>query len=294
MATRPNHRGPVDNRVRVIWLRRPAADDDVAIISVGCHPSILRGDAYSADFPGRIERYLNESRSRPVRVVFLQGFSGDTRPRLLESPPPAIWPPRRAFEWLFDRERFRKDSAVEDADAVAKAIADAVQHAAEQEVPAVMLRATKREVRLPLAEPPDRDEMSHIASNDHSYANRRRARFVLDTYASGPTASLLVHSWSLSGNLHLVGIEGEVFCGYSLPLPASSDDGGMTVPVGCVGGMVGYIPTADALAKGGYEVDRSRSIFGVPSRFAAEIDPIVRSALQGPALRATARPNNVA
>lgn len=295
MANRPNHGGPVDNRVRVIWLRRPAADEyDVAIISVGCHPSILRGEVYSADFPGRIERHLNESRSRPVRVVFLQGFSGDTRPRLLESPPPAIWPPRRAFDWLFDRERFRKDSAVEDADAVAKAIADAVPHAAEQEVPAVMLRATKREVLLPLAESPDREEMSRVAFNDPRDANRRRARFVLDAYASGPTASLLVHTWSLSGNLHLVGLEGEVFCGYSLPLPASSDDGEMTVPVGCVGGMVGYIPTADALAKGGYEVDRSRSIFGVPSRFGADIDPIVRSALKGPAPHTTAEPSNVA
>ena len=118
MANRPNPVGPVDNQVHTVWLRTSGSDvPDIALVSAGCHPSILRNDVYSADFPGRIEGHLNANRERPARVIFLQGFSGDTRPQLLEAAPFAIWPPGRAFEWLFDRQRFRKDSSVRDTEA---------------------------------------------------------------------------------------------------------------------------------------------------------------------------------
>lgn len=48
------------------------------------------------------------------------------------------------------------------------------------------------------------------------------------------------------------------------------------VPVGCCGGMEGYIPDQEALDRGGYEVDRSLDDFGRKARFADGVEEKVK------------------
>ena len=151
MANRPNPQGPVDNTVHAIWLRaRSESDTDIALVAVGCHPSILRGDTYSADFPGRIESELQRRENKPAHVVFVQGFSGNSRARILKAAPFAVWPLGSAFDWMFDRSRFRKNSAVEDVEWVAGAIAAAIANAPKSPCDEIRLDAKVTEVHLPL------------------------------------------------------------------------------------------------------------------------------------------------
>jgi hypothetical protein len=257
MINRPNPRGPVDATVRAVWIRaRSASDTDIALVSAGCHPSILRGDTYSADFPGRIEFELRSRVNRPTDVVFVQGFSGNSRARILDSAPFAVWPMGRAYDWIFDRSRFRDNSTVDDIKWVAGAIATAIANAPRSPCDNVRLDAKVTEVKLPL-ESGDSDG----AGND----------FV----------PFLIRTWALSENMRVLGLEGEIFSEYGNWLEdRDTATGSTTVPVSCVGGIAGYIPTAATISEGGYEIDRSRTIFDLPRRFSPTIERIIKNEIR--------------
>ena len=278
MINRPNPRGPVDNVVRCIRFGDSSSNStDIWLLSVGCHPSILRSEVYSADFPGLIEKHLKEFTGRAAHAVFVQGFSGDTRARLLERAPFMAWPPSGAFEWLFDRQRFRKNSLGDDAEWVAREIARTAAATAMTEITAPRLSAATSEVLLSLSRRKSEDEAdTHIHVPESRYGRDND-----DLEDDGIKVGFRMRRWSLSENVRLVGLEGEIFSEYALWMKtALQDKGHLTVPVSCVGGMVGYIPTAEALSEGGYEIDRSRPPFGLPARFAPSVEQTVKHGLR--------------
>lgn len=283
MANRPNRHGPVDNMVRSIRFRMESAGHtDIVLVSAGCHPSIIRQDVYSADYPGRIEHHLNDGGDRQSRVIFVQGFSGDTRPHLLEVAPIAEWPPGRVFDWLFDRQRFRKNSLPRDADWVAKTLGGAVSRASATRVTNPHLSALRIEVSLPLEEEPDLEQLQRTAESvDEPEWRQRYARFAMNAYTDGAVVPIRVHRWSLGPMLCIVGLEGEIFSQFSEWMDGECSNRGITaIPAGCVGGMVGYIPTASELPGGGYEVDRSRELFGLPNRFAPSAEVLLKEGIR--------------
>jgi len=254
---------------------------DIVLISAGCHPSIIREDVYSADFPGLIEHQLNGINRRPARVLFVQGFSGDSRPRLLTTAPMAVWPPGRGFDWLFDRKKFRKNSLVGDANWVAATLAKSIAQAPAAPMLALRLSARRVEVSLALDEIPDFEQLQRLADSESEPEWRKRyARFALAAYGDGAIVPIRVHRWSLGSALCVVGLEGEIFSEISGWMDREYGDQGLnTIPAGCVGGMVGYIPTASDLAAGGYEIDRSRTLFGLPSRFAHSAEGALKNGI---------------
>ncbi len=283
MANRPNPHGPVDNTVRSIRFRMESTDrPDIVLVSAGCHPSIIRQDVYSADYPGLIERHLNDGSDRPSQVIFVQGFSGDTRPRLLEVAPIAGWPPGRVFDWIFDRNRFRKNSLPRDADWVAATMAKTMSEAPKNQVTSPHLSALRIEVPLPLEEEPDLKQLQRTAESVNEPEWRQRyARFALNAYTDGAVVPIRVHRWSLGPMLCIVGMEGEIFSQFSEWMDGECNSQKITaIPAGCVGGMVGYIPTASELPGGGYEVDRSRELFGLPSRFSPSAEALLKEGVR--------------
>ena len=283
MANRPNWSGPVDNTVRAVRFRRQSADQpDIVLMSAGCHPSIIRDEVYSADYPGLIEGHLNDGSNPPAQVIFVQGFSGDSRPLLLESAPFAAWPPGQGFDWVFDRQRFRKNSLLSDADWVAATLAKAVNQAPGIPMKGQGLSARRIAVPLALEESPDLEAFRRIAESKSEPDWRLRyARFALSEYSNEPVVSVRVHRWSLGPGLCIVGLEGEIFSEFSdWMINEFAPQGIHAIPAGCVGGMVGYIPTASDLAGGGYEVDRSRALFGLPSRFSDTAEGALKSGIR--------------
>jgi hypothetical protein len=144
------------------------------------------------------------------------------------------------------------------------------------------LSARRIEVSLPLSEPPDMKDLERLAmAEDEPEWRNRYARFAITAYADGAIVPIRVHRWSLGPGLCLLGLEGEIFSEFSNWMDQMGADQGINpVPASCVGGMAGYIPTASALDGGGYEVDRSRDLFGLPSRFSPEAEGALKNGIR--------------
>jgi len=281
ILNRPNASGPVDNNVYSLRLMREAGNGgDIVIVCVGCHPSIMRDNHVSADFPGRIEDQLTQQ-GATAKVVFVQGFSGDTRARLAEAAPFAVWPPSRLFNWLFDRHRFRKDSDTNDADNVAGRIAEALTTTDYTLISKPNFSACKATASLPLEALAPVSEFEQAAADGKpGDPSARMNRYVFENYNAMSSLAFRLRRWALSDELQIIGFEGEMFSEYAHWLGQDIQNGAvMNIPASCVGGMVGYIPTTASLDLGGYEVDRSRPLFGIPARFSKAAEGELKAAV---------------
>jgi neutral ceramidase len=281
LVNRPNADGPNDNQLSALILRRSASNGgDIYILSIGCHPSIIRDNQISPDFPGYIEDAMAEL-GADSRIVFLQGFSGNTRAHLIEKSPFSLASPGKAFDFLFDRVKFRKDSNESDVIAISRKIADATHKIRLKEVKRPSFQATKSTVFLPLEPLADRRDFDRQANDDTlSLPQRRYAKYVGENYDKLSTIDFTISCWRISDEVSLLGFEGEMFVEYGHWLRHEcASNNCMAVPVSCAHGMRGYFPTANALPEGGYEVDRSRPLFGIPSRYAPKLEPTIKAAV---------------
>lgn len=81
------------------------------------------------------------------------------------------------------------------------------------------------------------------------------------------------------GGLALVGMEGEIFVRYQLDLETESPFAA-TILCGYANGCVGYVPTADEYARGGYEVEEAYKVYPTVQMIAPESESAIRSAAQ--------------
>lgn len=231
----PNIAGTVDDQVRVIVLRRHDAIQAV-IWSLACHPvGHFAPSTVAAHFPGvvrhEIRRRLgNES----LPVVFLQGFSGDTRPAA--TAPPPRWPslldvvaPRR-FEDMSTGGYRRWTSEL------ALATLNAVESATAVDV--------------------------------YSKPATRRITRPSDGFVSGRDGDVTFQRIDLGPKLRLVGASAEVVAGYRGRVAALSPQSHL-ITCGCLDDTFGYAPTAAQIKEGGYEAGafcRTFSLEGVNPR----------------------------
>ncbi len=65
-----------DNDVRLLLFRREGAKD-IALVNFACHPDVIGGTKYSADWPGYVRKFV-EAEHKDVHCIFTNGFQGDT------------------------------------------------------------------------------------------------------------------------------------------------------------------------------------------------------------------------
>ncbi|MEM8534717.1 MAG: hypothetical protein AAGF95_27995, partial [Chloroflexota bacterium] len=148
-----------------------------------------------------------------------------------------------------------------------------------QPVVSTPLMHRSQQVLLPL-ESPDEYEASH-----HIWGVLARALYASDWLvdpllerlfpwnqelvetALGVAAAMRVHCMRL-GEILLVTLGAELFTEIGLSIKATSP-AAHTLVAGVTNGCVGYLPTAEEHALGGYEVDIAPRFYRVPSRFAA-------------------------
>ena len=75
------------------------------------------------------------------------------------------------------------------------------------------------------------------------------------------------------GELVLLGLEGELFARYQLDLEAAH---GLAVLCGFANGCIGYVPTADEYAHGGYEIDLAYKFYPNLQMIASESESLIR------------------
>lgn len=96
---------------------------------------------------------------------------------------------------------------------------------------------------------------------------------------AGQTASLSWQRLDLADGLTLVALGGELSVEYGHFIKGLRPNH-VAIPLGYANGMVGYIPTAQQFAEGGYEPDTSTPYFGLPAPFDPQIEDIIHSVLR--------------
>ena len=192
--------------------------------------------------------------------------------------PLTFWPPSAAFAFWFDRIRFRKDSSEDHLKTVVFNLGRDIEAIRLRELDPDRLESEEVEIRLPLEAPPSRAYFEGLARSENPIQSSF-GRFWLEAESIPEEVPLRLLSLSLGSQIGFLGVEGEVFCEYSLWLRKLVGSR-MVLPVGCCGGAVGYLPDLEGLRQGGYEPDRSLQMFGLPARFSGKIEDLLKEGMK--------------
>jgi hypothetical protein len=273
-ANRRPDGGPLDDRVTVTRFDATDGSPIATHVNYGCHPTTLGPDntLYSADYPGVLCRVVDEAVGGVT--IFSTGPQGDVNPGGYspEGSMVGVVVPWRTFE---SAERY------------GQALADVTLAVRASLVPTPSSRAwgDSRVVELRRKPLPDAETARRVA------AQARAAASALESAALTPDATyhalvaaayaellaaqaeapdrdgpvrLRVSALALGPLLH-VGVEGELFVALGQRIRAALGDDATCVAALC-DGTVGYIPTHDAFAVGGYEPNASVLVPGEGER----------------------------
>ncbi len=241
--------GPMDPELGVLCLRR--ADHSIAalIANYTCHPvHVFPRPCVSADWPGALADGLRDAYGDPCVPIVTNGACGNINP----------WPP-------FDPDYVEDHRAMGAALATrARAAVDSVEFAAD-----AVIDARIRRVPLPLRELSD-DELAWAegileANPTPTWVDEERIRIDAEWMAAasifsvhlarqrGPELEYEIQALRI-GDAAFVGLPGEPFVEAGLKIKLDSPTH-PTYIVHCTSEYVGYIPTREALQRGGHEVN---------------------------------------
>jgi len=254
-----NPEGLTDQWVRVLSLRREDGQPIAVAFSHACHGTTLGGEnrSISAEWMGAACQALRSRLGEGAIPMFLQGCCGQINPDREE----------RTFEqvaWVGER------------------IAEAALSALTSAQPiSGRLSARLERIQLPLRNPPDLPTAQALLAQAERQAEEGRrqgvhayylraleelvayARGVLGLSERGPRNLRLpfVVQVIALGDLGLAALSGEVFLDFTLQIEEGSPFP-HTLVLGYSNGCTGYVPTAQAIAEGGYEPDLSFRYYG--------------------------------
>jgi len=275
MVIGENPQGPVVPYAHVV---RFDADEGLlaTLFSHACHPVVLdnTNHSISADFAGAAARHVEARTRRPA--LFVNGACGDINPRQ-----------RGGFAEVEEVGRELGQAVVAGLDATEGVAGIPVRHASEK-------------IELPLVEPPPRlqaeteklalqlkAELSKLAGADVWAQRVTKARLawaqeMLDLVRSGRNKDQAqpfeIQAIAL-GTLALLAMEGEIFVRYQLDLETRSPLQ-PTVVCGYANGCVGYVPTAEEHARGGYEVEEAYKVYPGVQMIGPKSEALIRKAAE--------------
>ena len=282
---RPNG-GPLDDRVTVTRFDDVHGRPIATHVNYGCHPTTLGPDnnRYSADFPGSACRRIEEAIGGVA--VFSTGPQGDVNPGGYspEGSMVGVVVPWRTFE---SAERYGEALAE-----VAITVHGSIKPASVDRV-----WGTARVVELRRKELPDRTVARTAAdgaarsadairaaglSADATYHATVAAAYadLIATQAADPDrdrpVQVRISALTFGPMLH-VGVSGELFVALGQRIRTALGEERTTIAALC-DGSVGYLPTADAFAEGGYEPNASVLIPGEGERLVEAIIELAKPA----------------
>ncbi len=226
---------PVDDRVGVLAVRRPGGAIRGFLVHFGCHNTIMSGDDFSADYVGALRRHLAERYGSAIETAFLLGPCGDVTQ--IDN----LSPEKQGGPEYCDRFGAQLARAVERSLTDARWQSEAQIAAVRRTVP-IAIRA------LP---DPDRERPAYgLGSGSEAFFEAERQR-VAQERARHPNVTCEVQGIRI-GPLGIVTNGGELFCEYGLRIQECSRHPATWVAT-LANQWIGYIPTANACAAGGYE-----------------------------------------
>ena len=229
VTNEPYPDGPVDHDVPVLAVES-AGELRAILFGYACHPTTMQLHLkYGGDWPGFAREHLEE-RYPEATVLFVMGCAGDQNPY-----------PRGTVERAKDHGR---------------TLALAVEAALETRGEPVRgpLQTVFEERPVEFEDPPPLEQLERMAASDEP-AERNRGRALLaeldETGTIATTYPYRIQGVGFGTDLTLVALGGEVLVEYGLQL--KSELPGRVWVAGYSNDDFTYVPTARAIAEGGYE-----------------------------------------
>ena len=258
-----NPAGPVVPYAHV--LRFVAADGTgVTLFNHACHPVVLGHDnlQISSDFAGAAVRHIEEQTGD--KAIFVNGACGDVNPRIT-------------------------GGSFADVEALGQELGRAVLEGRDAAVllDVSALRWAHERLDLPLRPLPSRWRVEaeklkwHLRARLARGGEASKAQFewaaAMCKWARADVERARVQPFEMQalalGELVFLGVEGELFARYQLDLEAAH---GPAVLCGFANGCIGYVPTADEYARGGYEIDLAYKVYPSVQMIAPASESLIR------------------
>ncbi len=235
--------GPTDPDVGVLAARAPGGKVAGVVVNFACHSTVVGGDRFHPDYAGYLRKHLKAFYGPDTPVVFLLGACGDIT--------------------QVDNRSTAREFGPEHADLMgSKLAAEAVRtiNRAAWLKDAPVAVATEI-VPLPIRPDPDVDRerpafgLGSGANIEPVYASERK--LVAEERTKSPLLPCEVQAVRI-GPLGIATNGAEYFCEYALRIKQASRHP-LTWFVSLANEWIGYVPTAQAFAGGGYEPRTARS-----------------------------------
>ncbi len=241
--------GPVDHTLPVLSVRDPDGKLRAIVFGYACHSTVLSLMEFSGDWPGFAQLEI-EKRHPDAIALFWAGCGADQNPL-----------PRRTVELAAE---------------YGKQTADGVDHALGSPMQPVTgsLKSVYKEIDLALDHIPTIEEVENDLKSENVYIARRAKWLSSQLTRDGKLSSTYpypVQMWAVGDNVKLTFLGGEVVVDYALRLQAELP-GPSNWIAGYSNDVMAYIPSKRVLLEGGYEGESSMIYYGLPSKWAPEIE----------------------
>ena len=254
--------GDVDETVSVLRFDREGADT-VVLVNFGCHPDVVGGTKYSADWPGLVCSTVEKTLDG-TKCIFFNGAQGDINHVNVHPEGGFLNGTFNDFDDVsrgYDHARY-----------MGRVVTGGVLQAFDKVryVDVDSLKSVHKVINVP-SNKPTPEEMPearrinelHLAGRDSElpYSGMMLTTIVAAAarkvrLENAPETFQMILSGIRIGNIGIVGIPGEPFLGIGKGLK-ETEDYEMIIPVCCANGYQGYFPMKDSYDEGGYEAGTS-------------------------------------
>lgn len=235
-----------DHELIAIQYRKPDGTVKAVLVHYACHPVISRDNEVSSEFTGAAMQHVEETIGGGAVAAYLQGTCGDINPgregKVCKGGDGKV----KALGLMFARDVLQ------------------VLRAPMKPLKDAPLTARLDMLDLALLPLPSREELE--AGQNEQTAEGEWSRRLLEEPGRllRGTITLELTRLRLGDGMELLGMNGEIVSAYGMFVKKLTN--GCMLPLGYTNGMIGYVPTAAQLEKGGYEPDGSRTYFLLPAR----------------------------
>lgn len=242
--------GPSDYAVPVIKVVNPSGELEAVAFGYACHNTVLSNYQWSGDYAGFAQLEI-EKLHPGVTAMFFQGAGADQNPLPRGTVPLA--------------QQYGRELAA----AVDRVLQEKMLRVAPE------LSTAYKEVDLSMTTIPGKAEYSQMAKEYNGY-QKRWAERMLHAVEQGKVLPksypFPLQVWKL-GQQNIFALGGELVVGYAIGLKRIF--GQDSFVFGYSNDVMAYIPTTTILREGGYEGHTSQMVYGLPTKWSADIESVI-------------------
>ncbi len=257
--------GIIDPDVTVLRVDKPCGKPLGVVVNFACHPDVVTGTEYSADYIGELSEMIKKALGEDVITVFINGDCGDINHIDFTGKIDTTSPIRYkqmgrilAGDVLAVRETIKPTDSMEIAALSEKVtIARRLPTSEQVEWSKKVINGEDPEENISLQEKNDDAGVEFIAASNTHVVNLSRANSIMWLHEHQiKTADVEVQAFRL-GETGLVALPGEIFVEIGLAIKKASPFK-YNINAEQANGLYGYIGTKLAHEQGSYEVQLSR------------------------------------